>query len=350
MLIPLSKVKLKNGLLHLLFWAVVWLFFYYYFGFNSKNEAYVLWFTNILLPITVANTYFSIYYLIPRYLIPKKYGQFILYASYVLVGSAYLLAIIMFLGYIFMSELSFKKIPPLSSSLPLILISMYLVVILVSAFSLLKTNYLSLEKNKTLENDFLQAQLQLKMEELKFLRMQIHPHFLFNTLNTLYGLALKKADETPEMVLKLSNLLDYILYQVNQPSVLLQDEVNHLKDYIELERARFNDSLQVNWDIRIRNEGFNIAPMLLIPFVENSFKHGDLIDGCLTIDISLKAEENELLFKISNSVLHNHQREKGIGLENIRKRLEILYPAQYQLSIDENKQEFIVQLTLNIHE
>ncbi|MBP2834332.1 histidine kinase, partial [Aquimarina sp. U1-2] len=104
------------------------------------------------------------------------------------------------------------------------------------------------EDTKKLETKILETQLKLKDQELNYLKMQIHPHFLFNTLNTMYGFALKKADETPEMILKLSNLLDYLLYQVDKPFVALIDEINHIDDYIELEKMRFNDTLQVNFN------------------------------------------------------------------------------------------------------
>jgi len=344
LLVKPDKVKLIP--LHFVFWVLVWLFYNYFFGFNSNNEKYIFWFSSVLLPITIVNTYFSIYYLIPEFLIKKKYGQFILYGIYALIGSAYVVTMSMFFGFIYLSELDFREMPPLSRSLPFILMSMYLVVIIVSAFKLVKYNYLSLEKQKTLENKFLQTQLQLKKEELKFLKMQIHPHFLFNTLNTLYGFALKKADETPEMILKLSNLLDYILYQIEKPFVSFSEELAHIEDYISLEKMRFNETLKVSFNTENVNSDYQIAPMLLIPFVENSFKHGSLVDGILTISIEASVTKNELMFCIKNSHNQEQKEAKGIGLENIKKRLEMLYPNQYSLEISQTKNEFEVILKL----
>ena len=344
---PLIKLnKAKPVPLHIAFWVLVWLFYGYFFGFNSNNEKYILWFSSILMPITIANTYFSIYYLIPRFLLKKRYGLFILYGVYVLIGSAYIITISMFFGFIYMSELDFKGMPPLSRSLPYVLMSMYLVVIIVSAFKLAKHNYQSLEKQKTIENKFLQTQLQLKKEELKFLKMQVHPHFLFNTLNTLYGFALKKADETPEMILKLSNLLDYILYQIDKPFVALSEELNHIEDYISLEKMRFNESLKVDFKTKNVNLDYQIAPRLLIPLVENSFKHGSLIHGILSISMEASVSGNELMFHIKNSHNGEPSETKGIGLENIRKRLEMLYPSKYNLEINQTKNKFEVVLKL----
>ena len=125
-----------------------------------------------------------------------------------------------------------------------------------------------------LENKILETQLKLKEQQLNYLKMQIHPHFLFNTLNTMYGFALKKADDTPEMILKLSNLLDYLLYKVDKPFVLLADDIDHIKDYIELEKMRFNETLKIHFSTQNISENIKIAPMLLLPFIENSFKHG----------------------------------------------------------------------------
>ena len=240
--------------------------------------------------------------------------------------------------------------PPLSKSMPFILLSVYIIVIILSAFKLLKHSYITLKKHKTLENKFLQTQLVLKEEELKFLKMQIHPHFLFNTLNTLYGFALKKADETPEMILKLSNLLDYILYQINKPFVSLKDEIENIEDYIVLEKMRFHNSLKIELDSHNADGTLKIAPMLLLPFVENSFKHGAIIDGQLTITILIKTHKSDIEFIISNTHSTEKQTTQGIGLGNIKKRLEMLYPNRYTLVINNSSDAFKVVLKLQTHE
>ena len=223
-----------------------------------------------------------------------------------------------------------------------------LIISLASAVKILKHNYKSLEENKTIENKFLQTQLQLKEQELKFLKMQIHPHFLFNTLNTLYGFTLKKSEKAPDMILKLSNLLDYILYQVDKPKVLLQDEINHIEDYISLEKSRFQDSLQVVFYKDLVDNQFETAPMLLLPFVENAFKHGTQIDGILKVNIHLNVDESELNFTIENSAIKKENSKNGIGLENIQKRLEMLYKNQYFLEILQEEKTFIVTLKIPI--
>ena len=115
------------------------------------------------------------------------------------------------------------------------------------------------------------------------------------------------------MILKLSNLLDYILYQIDKPKVLLSEEINHIKDYISLEKKRFHDTLEVNFETNIIDNDFQIAPMLLIPFVENSFKHGNLINGILKINIELKATKKTLEFTIKNSIIESKINHNGIG-------------------------------------
>lgn len=174
--------------------------------------------------------------------------------------------------------------------------------------------------------------------------MQIHPHFLFNTLNTLYGHALKKSDDTPNMILKLSNLLDYILYQVDKPFVILNDETKHIEDYISLEKMRFQNSLDVIFKKEIHQVNIKIAPMLLLPFVENAFKHGTQINGVLKIIIKLKTTEEFLNFEITNSTKINFKNQKGIGLENIKKRLNILYKTTYFLNISQTENSFKIEL------
>jgi len=239
---------------------------------------------------------------------------------------------------------------PISKNMVFVAISVYLVVILVSAFKLLQLNLKHTEETKKLENKILETQLKLKEQELNYLKMQIHPHFLFNTLNTMYGFALKKADETPEMILKLSNLLDYLLYQVDKPFVLLKEEINHINDYIELEKMRFNDTLHISFITDTISENLKIAPMLLLPFVENSFKHGSIKDGQLNIKINLACTNKTIRFYIENTTSKTEASQKGIGLENIKKRLNLLYHDKYTLQIDTKNDIFKVNLKLNLTE
>lgn len=216
-----------------------------------------------------------------------------------------------------------------------------------SFVTLLKHNFKTLSKNKELQNKILETQLQLKEQELHYLKMQIHPHFLFNTLNTIYGFALKQSVQTPEIILKLSNLLDYILYQVNKPKVSLKEEVLHIKEYIDLEKIRFKDSLKVIFIADEIDEDLQIAPMLLIPFVENAFKHGRLLEGFLRIEINVLVKKNRLDFTIRNTFKEQENGNSGIGLENLKKRLELHYRENYKLETKKEEKWFQAELSIN---
>ena len=342
---PFSLLKIIiEVLIHLLFWVGVYFFYTYFLGYGSQNTVYVNRFSLFLLPVTIAVSYFFLFFLIPKYLLEKKQGLFILYAVYTFIVSAFLIVLSILYGLVYLVDLKIGNTSPLTKGLPFIILGVYLVVLVVVMLGMVLHNYKSTLKNEDLKNKFLETQLQLKEQELKFLKMQIHPHFLFNTLNTLYGFALKKSDDAPDMILKLSNLLDYILYQVDKPLVLLPDEVNHIEDYISLEKMRFQESLKVSFKKEIHQENIEIAPMLLLPFVENAFKHGLQVDGVLKVDIYLKTTFDSLIFKIVNSTKINEFSKKGIGLENIKKRLEMLYGASYQLDISQTENAFKVEL------
>ena len=340
--------KTKFIPLHFLFWVAVWFFFVYFFSYNSSNTNYVTWFSNFLLPITMITTYFVVYYLIPKYLLTKKYKLFALYSSYTLVFSTYLIIIAIFGSFVFLSNMELQNMPPMSRNYIFVLILVYLVVFIVSFISLLSHNFQTQNENKELQNKILETQLQIKGQELQYLKKQIHPHFLFNTLNTIYGFALKQSKNTPEIILKLSNLLDYILYQVDKPKVSLKEEVLHIKEYIELEKIRFQDTLKVMFTVNDISDEKQIAPMLLIPFVENAFKHGNLINGFLKVDIQIELKENHLQFAIKNTILNDDlkQGKVGIGLENIKKRLNLLYKNDHELYIENKNNWFIVNLSI----
>lgn len=323
-------------------------FFKTFFSVGTSNTQFIFWFSILLSVISIIASYVFIYELIPNYLLVKKYKEFILYSIYASVFITCGVFMTMAFGFIFYFNLEFQNMPALTKSSSVILVCVILIVVLSSGIKILSHNYKSLEKNKTLENKILQAQLQIKEQELKFLKMQIHPHFLFNSLNTIYGFALTKKEEAPEMILKLSNLLDYILYQVEKPTVNLQDEVNHLEDYISLEKMRFHDTLEVRFNKNISEDTIQVAPMLLIPFLENSFKHGKIIEGKLKVKLLLELINNELIFEIENTTDKAETKNSGIGIENIQKRLEMLYPNAYSLQIKNQENQFNVKLKIKI--
>lgn len=342
--------KLGQLLLHVLFWVAVLFFFTYFFATESQYHSDTLSFSLFLMPITIATTYVSIYKLIPDYLITKRYFHFIIYSFYTLIISGYLIMVSIFFSLIYLANFEYNAMNPATKNILLVTTGVYLVTIVVSAFKLLKLNLKHVEQKNKLENKILETQLKLKEQELNYLKMQIHPHFLFNTLNTMYGFALKKADEAPEMILKLSNLLDYLLYKVDKPFVLLVDEINHIKDYIELEKMRFNNTLDIKFVTENILEHTKIAPMLLLPFIENSFKHGHIKNGALSININISYKDKQLHFQIENTCEQIETPSKGIGLENIQKRLDLLYKDNYTLSIKNTDQLFKVSLSLNIIE
>lgn len=343
---------LKRLCIHLFLWVLVLLFFSFFLGLEAGSFSEKIGFSAFLLPVTILTTYVVIYHLIPRYLLPKKYFRFALYSFYTLVVSAVFIIISAFYAFVIALKLEWNESLPISKSIFYIMITIYLVVVIASAFSLLKNNYTSAAKNEELKNRILEAQLKLKEQELHYLKMQIHPHFLFNTLNTIYGLSLSNNAKTPEMILQLSELLDYILYQTRKPVVKLKDEVNHIRNYIDLEQKRFQDALSINLDIDPIPEQLEISPMLLLPLVENSFKHGKDAQGSLRIKLHLKITGSNLNFEIINSKAEKNpvSESQGIGLKNIRRRLEILYPHHFELKIHNLTEEFRAFLYVNLHQ
>ena len=173
--------------------------------------------------------------------------------------------------------------------------------------------------------------------ELEFLKSQISPHFLFNTMNNLYGLSVVKSDTLPPLMVQLSDLLRYSLYETNQTFVPLEKEINYIKNYIDLEKIRIGDKLELSVNINEANSSHvKIAPIILIVFVENSFKHSrNILNEKIKISFDLKVEDDWIVFTAKNNFsIQEKDENSGIGLENIKKRLEYLYPNEYKLIID----------------
>lgn len=187
--------------------------------------------------------------------------------------------------------------------------------------------------------------------EMKFLKTQINPHFLFNALNNIYALSIIKSERTPDMILKLSDMLRYTLYDSESKKVKLKREIEYMDGYIEFQKLKTDSDLNIKVDSSNCNEEFMIEPMLLIPFIENSFKHGNIDNpkkGWLQVEV--KTLGPILIFKVRNSmpsIAINKDIVGGIGVENVRKRLDILYPGRYEMKIEKTDTEFGVFLQID---
>lgn len=187
--------------------------------------------------------------------------------------------------------------------------------------------------------------------EMKFLKTQINPHFLFNALNNIYALSIIKSERTPEMILKLSDMLRFTLYDSESKRVKLKREIEYMTGYIEFQKLKTDSDLNIRMDATGCNDEFMIEPMLLIPFIENSFKHGNIENpkkGWLQVEV--KTLGPILVFQVRNSmpsIAINKDVVGGIGVENVRKRLDILYPGQYEMRIEKTETEFGVYLQVD---
>ena len=334
---------------HVLLWVLVWLFYVYFFSYNTDNQSFVLWFSSSLLPVTIATTYIFSNKIIPSYLLKQKYALFALYSAYTVIGSLFLILVIVFFGFMLKAYFNVEALPLLTRNFVFVFILVYLVVGSVSFVNLLRHNYKTSSHNKQLQHKLLEGKLRMKQKELYYLKQQIHPHFLFNTLNTIYASALKESKDTPELVLQLSNLLDYVLNQIEKPWVPIEDEVAYISSYINLEHIRFKESMEVIFNKEIR-QSHEVPPMLFMAFVENAFKHGGRINDILTVTIDLKVTKNSLVFQIENSVNEKKKDDDnhGIGLTNTKNRLDSVYPNAYHLDIDATEQSYRVALSIDL--
>lgn len=185
--------------------------------------------------------------------------------------------------------------------------------------------------------------------ELSFLKSQINPHFLLNTLSNLYSLAYKRSEKTADAIMKLSEMMRYMLHESNKPQVSVSEEIRYLYNYIELQKLRTHKACCISLSINEAHEGQTIAPLLLIPFVENVFKHGDIHDPEHPVVIQLEIGPAGLCFKVKNKIRQQQKDEtSGIGLQNIERRLQLIYPGQHQLEIHKSEAFHEVHLNLDL--
>lgn len=323
------------------------------FGSPSDEFGYrqSLLFVLLLLPVLAGTTYLLLYVLVPRYLLKRRFFLFGLYSWYAIIAAAWMEMMIVMGLLMVVYEFQIEQLNPRITDLGYLTGAMLLAILPAAAIQVTRQWYRERETTTRLKQEKLELELYARQIELDYLKEQIRPHFLFNVLNTLYGLTLEQSDEAPEMVLKISDMLDYMLYRSSHDRVPLARELDQVTNYIELQKIRCGERLDLELHVDPGIGSCRIAPMILLPFVENSFKHGVSKSASESyIRIHLGQRDDRLQFRITNSrpPAVRNSTGPGVGLQNVKKRLHLLYGEDYRLSITESEQEFGVDLTIPV--
>ncbi len=344
---------IRKNLLHFLLWSIYFTLFFF-----VANERISL-LNAVLVASIITFVHASIFYVNYAYLIPAFYfkNKNLLYLFSVVIT----LCVFAFIGVIALGELiQPRPVPPFMMSTPngsgivrppiflrLLPISVPAIMLLMVSFILKKA-----EHSQLIEQELEQLKAQNFETELKFLRSQINPHFLFNSLNNIYSLSVIKSERTPDMLVKLSSMLRYLIYECNVDKVSLEKEIEYISNYIELQKLK-DDQIS---NIRFTHQGNNaeISPMLLMPFVENAFKHSKIEDTEKSwIDISLDIKESgKLCFTVENSippVPTTKDATGGVGITNVKKRLELLYPDRHRINFFEDIYQYKIELNIELN-
>lgn len=341
------NTSLARITLHVLFWIFYLGMEISVYGYSSKNYLNTLYGYLYALPAFMLSTYFTIYVLFPYFLFKRRFVLFFIF----LVISAFIFTLfyrviqsqIIYPKYYpsFMSNFSFFSIGFYGT-----LIGLYKVVGLGSALKLLRYWYHNQQVQQRLINQNIQS-------EIALLRTQINPHFLFNTLNNIDSLIHTSPNKASKSLVRLANIMRYMLYDSNEELVPIEKEIDYLKSFINLQLLRMRNQNYVDLIIEGDYSGKQIAPMLLVPFVENAFKHGDK-KVTVGIIIKLVLKGDKLEFWVTNFIPSDYEKQKdktgGIGLTNVKRRLELMYNDNYVLDIWEDKdlKQFLVKLEVQI--
>ena len=345
---PLIKISI-----YILLWVSYFLLQYYFLSFPFDTNSALILASRVVL-IHGFLFYVNSYLLLPGLLDKNRYILYFLSICLLLILTFYLFAFSNELGIVREAlesgrfrrfragpnvERTFRSrifINNLISSLAVLFIS--------TTYWIIRRSQQRKQHEINLINENLQT-------EMKFLKSQVNPHFLLNALNNIYSLASIKSPKTPEMVMRLSEMLKYVLYGANTKKVPLEQEITYIKDYIAFQKLKYEQEPAITADFNNINPELNIAPMLLIPFIENSFKHSNLDDEEGYVNILITTVDQKIHLAIENSINNTYQKKDklgGIGLNNVRRRLNLLYPEKHTLKISQGANVFTVELTLNV--
>ncbi len=338
----------RRWLQHVLFWLVIVLT-YIPLGLLDEDSVGVTLVMNMCIHIPqILAAYFFAYYLIPQFIARKNYVLSIvlfLVSTYVIAVLARILTVHVGEELVRMRPFSQESIPEILSDLGK-LCFYYIPAVYTVSFQFLFVKYF-LDYKRTKENEILLSKEKTEAE-LKTLKAQLNPHFLFNTLNNIYSLSLDNSPQTPLAIGKLSEILDHVLYKCNEEQVALSSEIKLLQNYIELEKLRYDDRLEVALHADIETD-LQIPPLILLSLVENAFKHGAGEDsGSPRILIAITGNDRIFKAEIANTIANNHMlSQERIGLSNIRKQLDLIYGDRYAMKSDLSQNWF--KVVLQIH-
>jgi two-component system, LytTR family, sensor kinase len=326
---------------HILFWIWVYLLDVIFFGLGYEDFPRFVKFALLEMPGQIFFAYTAMYWIMPRYLAKRNMAE-------VLVVALLAFFICGLITQFFFKAFDAAPAEERFWDLPKILVRAFYCFLKACIAILVKLGLLWLENEKRLV-----ALEKTKLaSELKMLKDQVNPHFMFNTLNNLYGLVGKNPAKAQDSILRLSGILQFMLHESNQTTILLHQEIKCIYDYIELEKLRYPDILSVAVNVQDTVQSLSIVPLMIFPFVENSFKHGasELIkDAWINIDFS--TYKTDFIFKIANSkrtISSNGSASKGIGLHNVKRRLELVYGKDHDLQITDNTDNFLVILKIKL--
>ncbi len=336
--------KLKTVLVHILLWIVIICLPFYFtsktlIDFHPAKDYHALVHFGISNILLILVFYLNYFYLIPKLLFKKKYILYFVICIF--------LFFFLFQSPRWITDL-FNQRPPLMKPdenavkmFPMLFSNSILMYISVFVSSI------ALRINKRLQ----QIESYKYNTQLNNLRAQINPHFLFNTLNSIYSVTIKKAPEAADMVQKLAEMMRFTLKESQSDYVSLSKEIEYVQNYIELQKMRFDENVKISFQITGDMKQYRIAPLILIPFVENAFKYGVNSEEDSLINIQITLEQNNLSVLVHNNkvFLENSMVEKnGVGIENTLKRLDLIYPHQHQCFIKETEKDFTVNLQITL--
>ncbi len=343
---PKDNRKLRTIGLNVLIWLLITLLISYGISLSREEErSFISLFLQGLTGIgllLVPIAYFTSLVLVPRLFMKRRYWQF---ALSIIVISFVWPPLPIYLGNVI--DVEFFGAGPEDLDEPFDVTGAFVMMVIMGISTLVNMTWRSIRQQgrvDKLENERLAT-------ELSLLRNQISPHFFFNTLNNLYALSLEQSQETPKVILKLSEMMRYTIYECNDTHVPVSKEVKYLENYIDLQQIRHHRKANIEFLKYLGKEDVVICPLVLIVFLENAFKHGvDGAEGDAFVKLQLETSHNMLRFRIENSIAPARSLDEpgGIGLENARKRLDLVYGNQYSLQIDEADGIFCVDLEIDL--